>query len=176
MIITAYQEEAKRTMNRDLGPQQQLAVMMLGIYGETGEVFAAFRGLPENKAARIKDEAGDVFWYVANTCSQLGIEFERLFTQKIKSDAIDLDFVLEMVAKGASAADVVKKTIGQGHVLNLDMLYESLRGVVGHLCAILKHYGLTVQEVLEYNLLKLAKRYPEGKFVAERSIGREIPQ
>lgn len=176
MIITAYQEEAKRTMNRDLGPQQQIAVMMLGIYGESGELQTLILNPPENMKDRIKDEAGDLFWYITNTCNEFRIDLEELFFIG-PYENIEIDKLMDkLMEAGAKVADMVKKWVGQGHSLDRVKLIDGLKWLVRYLRAILEHYGLTVQETLEYNLLKLAKRYPEGKFIAERSIGREIQE
>lgn len=170
MDLQMYQKHAKRTMNWDLSPNQQLSTMALGICGELGEV-VAIHGELEN-ASEVDNEAGDTFWYIANICTVLGIEWSIMFPDEVKKVPLQ-DGTNLAVIHAAAIADVAKKTVAHGHVLDIDTMYNSLRGLVESLLVILYYFGLDLGKVLENNQLKLMKRYPKG-FSTERSINREV--
>lgn len=161
-------------MNKDLGPNQQLSVMALGIVGEFGEIVEVHED--PNNAEKIAEEAGDIFFYIANTCTQLNIDWRILFqvTHPEFDDLRPLNkAVIDGVIHAAAVADVIKKTVGQGHVLDIDKLYAHLKRLVESLLSILHHFDKDLGKVLEGNEKKLAKRYKNG-FSTERSVNREV--
>lgn len=173
MDLRVYQENAKRTMNWDLENNIQLSAMTLGIAGELGEVFELVECPFETdqEVQKVKDEAGDVFWYVANKCTLLSLDWRTLFPPEVKGKSVYRDIVRAM-RHASNLADTVKKTIAQRHVLDIDKVVEALRGIIACLTSVLSYYGLTPQEVCSFNQQKLMKRYPSG-FSADRSINRE---
>lgn len=175
MDLQMFQKHAKRTMNTELGPNMQLAVMALGINGELGEVTHIYKE-PE-KADHLAEEVGDIFWYVANTCTCLGFDWSLLFQPRhadYANDVMSLPDALDHTKIwSGSIADVIKKTVGHGHLLDIDTIYDSLKRLVEALLAILFHFGKDLGSVLETNQMKLMKRYPKG-FSTERSVNREV--
>lgn len=170
MDLKIYQENAQRTMNWSLESNVQLASMALGIAGETGEVFKVVKTDGEN-AEKIKDEASDIFWYAANTCTLLSLDWRTLFPTEYKIKA-PYTTMADASIYAAEVADTVKKTVAQRHVLDIEKIVESLQGLIDCLCRVLAYYNLTPQEVCAYNQQKLLRRFPEG-FEASRSINRE---
>lgn len=84
MDIREYQEQSKRTLNRGLTKDQQLANMVIGIMGESGEVAdlikkSLYQGHNLDRE-KVSEEIGDVMFYVANLCNILGLDLETAIT------------------------------------------------------------------------------------------------
>ena len=70
-------------------------------------------------------------------------------------------------------ADYLKKVYGHNHTINLERLKELL-GVVLHYMGVISHHSkFDLTDVMDMNIEKLMKRYPEG-FESEKSINRVI--
>ena len=83
--------------------------------------------------------------------------------------------VLGLSWKSEDCADIVKKHLFQGHELDTEKLANDLGDVAWYLAVTAKVIGLDLETVLQMNVDKLYKRYPDG-FSAERSIHREEEQ
>lgn len=83
--------------------------------------------------------------------------------------------VLGLSGESGECADIVKKHLFQGHELDADKLANELGDVAWYLAVTAKAIGLDLETVLQMNVDKLYKRYPDG-FSAERSIHREEEQ
>lgn len=174
MKLTDYQEIAWRTVNKSLENIVQLQGMVLGIVGEQGELRWKIMDtyVSHDKLLHdIKDEGGDVLWYVANLCTLLSIDWTRLIPEQINKQDVRTSFD-SLFAHTAILADVVKKTANQNHSLDLELALQSLEFIVAALSDLLAYYDLNLEEVCTFNAEKLKKRYPNG-FEAERSINRE---
>lgn len=78
MHIEDYQKISRRTMNKDLTFDQKLCNMAMGIAGEGGEIIdiikkAQFQGHTLN-TKNIKEEIGDLMWYVCNLSELIGAD------------------------------------------------------------------------------------------------------
>lgn len=173
MDLQDYQTKAKRTMNWELPRSVQLSNFALGIVGELGEVAEILDHLTETEeeVRQITDEAGDIFWYVANLCTFLETDWRDLFPKK--KTRLKLGSASNQGFRhAAKIADTIKKTIAQGHDLRTESIIHNLKGLMDSLTSILVYYALTPQEVCAYNHTKLLRRYPDG-FRSEDSIHRE---
>ena len=78
MTLAEYQNFAKQ----NLRPGCDEVVFALGLGGETGEVLEilkkARRDLAVPDIPHIKEELGDVLWYVANLCTVFGLTLEEV--------------------------------------------------------------------------------------------------
>lgn len=88
MKFNEYQELAGRTANKDIKHKGSLANYGMGLAGETGEVVdilkkAVFHG-HETDVAKLKDELGDVLWYLANLATELDLNLEDIADQNIE--------------------------------------------------------------------------------------------
>lgn len=87
MTFEEYQALASRTMNPELTEYERFISCTLGLVGEAGE-FAdlvkkqEFHDHPVDDTKLIK-ELGDILWYVANMCSELGCNLEYVASQNI---------------------------------------------------------------------------------------------
>jgi len=88
MKIVDYQKAVKRTVNKDLDTSDQILNFCLGLSGETGEVIDLikkefFQGHGRNND-KLKDEIGDVLWYLSNLCNELGYNIETILDMNIE--------------------------------------------------------------------------------------------
>jgi NTP pyrophosphatase (non-canonical NTP hydrolase) len=68
----------------------------------------------------------------------------------------------------------VKKWRAQGHRLDMENVKEELGDVLFYVVMGCIVSGISLDEVMEYNVKKLQNRYPKG-FEAERSVNRINP-
>lgn len=86
--MNQYQSEAKRTASRSKLKKDHLMNYTLGLSGEAGEVADIvkkhlFHGHPLDEKA-LKDELGDVLWYLANLASSAGINLQDIADHNIQ--------------------------------------------------------------------------------------------
>lgn len=79
--------------------------------------------------------------------------------------------VLGLCGESGEVADLVKKTTFQGHELNAERVAEELGDVAWYLAVAAEAIGYSLDDILQMNIDKLLKRYPDG-FDAERSVHR----
>lgn len=158
--------------------QAKLWVLALG--GELGEISnMAKKWLGHSHPAdpaKLHDEVGDCFWYVACLCELMELDFASFITSPVtlprltgdrNHDTLALCLSLQsaqgvMASVALYAADIDSMS---------NMLVSSLQRVTVLLVRLLTTYGFTVETVLAANVSKLNVRYPAG-FSAERSINR----
>ena len=80
--------------------------------------------------------------------------------------------VMGLCGESGEAIDIVKKHLAQGHELDKTRLAKELGDIAWYLAETATAIGYSLEDILQMNLDKLKKRYPEG-FSAERSITRE---
>ena len=83
MTFAEYQKFAKQNHR----PGCDETVFALGLGGETGEVLEiikkAKRDLAVPDTLHLKEELGDVLWYVANLCTAYGLELEEVINANV---------------------------------------------------------------------------------------------
>lgn len=88
MIASKYQEETKRTLNKELSQRELLSNMGLGIAGEGGEIADIikkhlFQGHALNKE-HLFEEIGDQLWYISNLCNLCGFNMEDVMEYNVE--------------------------------------------------------------------------------------------
>ena len=82
MSLNEYQALAQRTSRKELTPREHLFNGILGLAGETGEcadlVKKHFYQDGREIIQNLKDEAGDVLWYVVEVISAMGWTLEEV--------------------------------------------------------------------------------------------------
>ncbi len=81
------------------------------------------------------------------------------------------DLLLRCMASAGLFADKVKKHIGQRHAWTSGPPHQDLVNTAFYLHRLLAAHAIGWEEVLEHNVNKLRKRYPEG-FSVEKSVHR----
>ena len=80
--------------------------------------------------------------------------------------------VMGLCGESGEAIDIVKKWLAQGHELDREKLAKELGDIAWYLAETAWALDIPLEEILQANIDKLKKRYPEG-FDANRSIHRE---
>ena len=88
-----------------------------------------------------------------------------------KKDVL-INGVMGLCGEAGEVIDIVKKHLAQGHELDREGLIKELGDVAWYLAETAYALDVDLETVLEGNINKLKKRYPEG-FAAERSVNRE---
>jgi|APSaa5957512535_1039671.scaffolds.fasta_scaffold16326_5 NTP pyrophosphatase (non-canonical NTP hydrolase) len=78
---------------------------------------------------------------------------------------------LGLAGEAGETADYIKKVVGHDHPLDRDHVAKEIGDVLWYCASLCDEYGLSMQEVAEWNIEKLKKRYPEG-FSSTASIKR----
>lgn len=79
--------------------------------------------------------------------------------------------VLGLCGESGEVADIVKKHLFQGHELDTKHIAEELGDVAWYLSVSASAIGYKLEDILQMNVDKLLKRYPDG-FDSEKSIHR----
>ena len=82
-----------------------------------------------------------------------------------------LQGLMGLNGEAGEAIDILKKHLFQGHAFDREHLMKELGDVAWYLAVSADALGFTLDEVLECNVAKLRKRYPNG-FECERSRNR----
>lgn len=88
-----------------------------------------------------------------------------------KKDVL-INGVMGLCGEAGEAIDLVKKHLHQGHALDREKLVSELGDVAWYLAETAYALDVPLDEVLQGNIEKLKRRYPEG-FAAERSLHRD---
>ncbi len=95
-----------------------------------------------------------------------------LISEDGRKDMI-LNGVLGLTGEAGECADIVKKNRFQGHELDKDHLKDELGDVLWYIAETASGLGITLEEVAQYNLDKLHKRFHGNHFNKEDSINRK---
>ena len=87
-----------------------------------------------------------------------------------KKDVL-INGVMGLCGESGEAIDIVKKWLAQGHALDREKLAKELGDIAGYLAETAYALDVPLEQILQGNIDKLAKRYPEG-FSSQRSINR----
>lgn len=82
-----------------------------------------------------------------------------------------INSVMGLCGEAGEAIDLVKKWLAQGHELDRERLARELGDVAWYLAEAATALELPLEQILQGNLDKLSRRYPQG-FEAERSAIR----
>jgi NTP pyrophosphatase (non-canonical NTP hydrolase) len=83
-----------------------------------------------------------------------------------------LNGVMGLAGESGECVDLMKKHLFQGHPMDMDYMAKELGDVAWYLAVTAHAIGYDLETVLQMNVNKLRKRYPDG-FDAERSLHRE---
>ncbi len=96
----------------------------------------------------------------------------RTLNPEMNKKEVLINGVMGLCGESGEAIDIVKKWLAQGHELDKTKLAKELGDIAWYLAETAYALDLSLEEVLQENLNKLERRYPNG-FSAERSIRRE---
>ncbi|MCG7628971.1 hypothetical protein MHM88_14260 [Epibacterium sp. MM17-32] len=167
--MTNYIDQATRTESIDLFKvdSPRLLHAAIGACTEVGELLLANEGDVTN----VKEEMGDICWYVAIACSELGIWFEDLLVLADEERAEDDPFKALLGGAG-DALDVVKRALFYGVELDEAKFGRHFGTMLLALQIMARDEGWDLTELQEANIAKLSRRYPE-KFTTEAAVNRD---
>ena len=87
-----------------------------------------------------------------------------------KKDVL-INSVMGLCGESGEAIDIVKKGLAQGHTLDKEHLAKELGDIAWYLAEAATALDLSLGDILQANLNKLEKRYPNG-FETRRSLSR----
>ena len=87
-----------------------------------------------------------------------------------KKDVL-INSVMGLCGESGEAIDIVKKWLAQGHELDKERLTKELGDIAWYLAEAATALDLPLEHILQANIDKLKKRYPDG-FEVKRSIVR----
>lgn len=79
---------------------------------------------------------------------------------------------LGLAGEAGEVADIVKKATFQGHTINREHIAKELGDVCWYIAETANAIGYDLETIMQMNIDKLMKRYPDG-FSAARSQNRE---
>ena len=103
-------------------------------------------------------------------------EYQKLamstLNKELDKKDILINSVMGLCGESGEAIDIVKKWLAQGHDLDKDHLAKELGDIAWYLAEAATALDLTLEDILQANLDKLKKRYPQG-FDKKNSIHRK---
>lgn len=103
-----------------------------------------------------------------------GNEYQKLAMRTASIDSMEnphLNAVLGLNGEAGEIADMYKKAIFQGHEIDSIAILKELGDIMWYVALMCEAEGVTIEEIMEMNIEKLRKRYPDG-FEVERSVNR----
>lgn len=79
---------------------------------------------------------------------------------------------LGLAGEAGEVANLIKKAVFHQHGIDNQKLSDELGDVLWYIAAICTQRGLSMSEVMEQNIAKLLRRYPDG-YSAEHSRSRQ---
>lgn len=198
MELNEYQRLAMIT-NGQREHDAMLIMGAMGLLGETGEINDLMKKSRFHKHElsldSLQSEIGDTMWYVALLCTALQfnladvateLEYEIGAMRKAGPKEQQERLALTVLKLGVEAGEISKHLINTRYAhfwfgfagasyyeeLPLQHLKNRLGLFVRFVNVLCWLVGLSFDEMLEANISKLRKRYPEG-FSSEASINRE---
>lgn len=103
-------------------------------------------------------------------------EYQRLAMTTLNPELdrkdVLINGVMGLCGESGEAIDIVKKWLAQGHELDKEKLAKELGDIAWYLAETAYALEIPLEDILQANIDKLRKRYPEG-FSSERSLNRE---
>lgn len=168
MDIKEYSKLALRTESNNETIDRKIHAT-LGMSSELAELLAS--------DANIKEEVGDIFWYLNVACDSFGFTLEYVFKTAKSYYHSSLRPDLALIRGISFLSDVVKRDKFYGKEETdkfkiLAPLVEIARGLIGFLGY--DSEPLTIEQVLEANIKKLETRYPDLRFDSDHAINRNL--
>lgn len=105
-----------------------------------------------------------------------GKEYQKLAMKTLNPSLTKKDMLVNGVmglnGESGEVIDIVKKHMFQGHELDKDKIKKELGDVMWYVAEVCEALDLSLDEVMEGNIEKLAKRFKEG-FTVNESINRK---
>lgn len=165
-----YVKLATRTESVDLFKvdHPRLLHAAMGVSTEVAELLLA----DEGDMINVKEELGDVLWYVAIVASVFEVTFNELHSLA-EVEIVEDDPMKALLKASSEALDHMKKVCFYGKVALDEAFFGRQFANLIHAIQILgQDEGWDLSELQETNIAKLERRYG-GKFTSEAAINRD---
>lgn len=189
MNPTEYVKNVLVTEARDFTPLQErfskISTIRLlhGIIGLTSELseIRQMANEPEIDEVNLKEEMGDLCWYMGIMVDELKINPELVLVTRPVEEREDysnkkealLTAIDKMTIFVGNTADILKKSLIYGKILQEYELIEQLSELNSEIEVALNLYGMNTSEARERNIEKLKARYGE-KFSEAAALNRDL--
>ena len=92
----------------------------------------------------------------------------KTLNPKLDKKDVLINSVMGLCGESGEAIDIVKKWMAQGHELDKEHLAKELGDIAWYLAEAATALDMQLEDILQANIDKLKKRYPEG-FDSKRS-------
>ena len=103
-------------------------------------------------------------------------EYQKLAMRTSNQTLSTVDHILNgalgLTGESGEVADLAKKALMQGHLLDAEHIAKELGDICWYIAETATALGYDLETIMQMNIDKLKKRYPEG-FDSERSQHRE---
>lgn len=151
----------------------------IGLSSELSEI-QEMTEKPRLDAVNLKEEMGDLFWYMGIIVDELKLDPETVFKHNEKGAIVDFNGsvtlqaqVNGMVKAVGTAVDFLKKSVMYGKDLNVDGVTNELIKLDYYINYSLRLFGQTSESARERNIEKLRARYGE-KFTEAAALERNL--
>ena len=97
---------------------------------------------------------------------------QDLFAVPDTKHGAELHAAIGIAGEAGEVLDAVKKAWAYGKPLDVANIKEELGDILFYVQAMANTLDMTVQDIMDANVAKLAKRYPEGVFTQRHAIER----
>lgn len=108
---------------------------------------------------------------IINKYQEAALRTANMEAYKNDTDML-LNGILGLTGESGECSDMIKKHLYQGHSIDREHLVKELGDIAWYLAVSAKALGYDLESVLQMNVDKLKKRYPEG-FSVEQSLHRK---
>lgn len=164
-----YIEQATRTESVDLFKvdSPRLLHAAIGAMTEASELLLA-----DDDAINVKEEMGDILWYIAIACATEGWTFEQLILQA-DVQRCEEDPLQAMLGGAADALDVVKRGLFYGIPTDREKFMVHFGTLLLSIQYLAQDCSWKIEDLQEANIAKLTTRFPD-KFTSEAAVERDI--
>jgi pentatricopeptide repeat protein len=110
--------------------------------------------------------------------AQLNQQADQHYMSEVLRTCVAEDFherillgALGLAGEAGEVVDLVKKMHFQGHTIDTEQVKDELGDVMWYIALLCHSLGLSLEDILQANVAKMHRRYPNG-FEVERSINR----
>jgi NTP pyrophosphatase (non-canonical NTP hydrolase) len=123
---------------------------------------------------KIKDELGDVMWYLSNYSNLLGVAISDFKDKIVGFGPINVQSNIDGLLLSASKLlDMDKKTFAYGKVYTKADKVNAMMSVFYYVTKLAEEHQVDLSEAMDLNIKKLRVRFPD-KFVSDQAINRDV--
>ena len=121
-----------------------------------------------------KEEVGDMFWYLACLAEKLALNLEEPVIKTMEQSSFNEQYdniTVDLVKNCEKLISNIKKNTIYSKEVSIDLYQELIENIFQNLYDLCENIGYNVNHVMNENIEKLKKRYPE-KYTDSAAIER----